>query len=377
MKKLKYIVVMEEEFWGKSFEGVPIIGPAELALNGRREKIVVLNLVPQFYNSIQKFLNKHGIYDLVPLNMVNPYCLNAKDFENIMLAGEPPDVKKKDKSKTEAILVRGLFDGFFTPLVLKHLRIQYPKHYIVLSTWDYTPEELLRKIDVDKIILNGPPEDGGLQNRNNQIVCAKSGLEWLKEQGFQEVFIQRTDQIIFRDNVINRCKDLLDKYPNKAGFLTKRIVIMDAYTRKYLFYHPGDMVMYGDIDDLYAFWDCSFDHRKYEDFPIEPMDKLLKKRNLTKEDLLQYSKSGWAVECLYCKNLLDKVGYKYNYTQEDWDFVLANFFILREINWWKFYWHKPTVFTDNRWSFSREPFPLECVDEVEWEDLYQKYAIKE
>jgi len=372
-KKFNYVVMAEKEYWGQKFQGVPIISPAELLVKGKNPSVYIFNAAPSYWDTIQKFLNNNQIYNMVPLFMFHPINVFSKEFEELMTADMPKFKPRRNRS-AEAILIRGHFEPFFTPLVVKQARLYNPDKTIVLSTWKDTPAALLRELPVDELILNEYPEKPGQGHRNYQIQCVVPGLQYLKEDGVSEVLIQRTDQAFFRPNLIERCQRLQAQYPAEGGLVQKRIIMSDAYFRKYIFYHPSDMFMYGTVDDLLLFWDHPFDSRSKEEMP--DYSNILTERMITEEDLLVAAKELITPEGYFFTNMLKKLQYPFNYTLQDWERLVAQIFVIKGLAWWNFYWYKPGKGYDNRVNFACEPYPLHCIGEAEWEDIYLSYQNK-
>lgn len=366
MKHIRYVVVVDKELWGRKLCGKKIVGPQKIVFSKNKDNFVVLNLVKNFWKSVSEFLFKHGVYQVAPLNLFQSMAPFTKEIEDIQTISPNHN---RSINKDVAIVVRGLFDPFFTPIVLKQIRINYPNLFVVLSTWEDTPSELLKTIYADHVILNKKPSFQGKGNRNYQIQCVRSALKWLKDSDFKEVFIQRTDQLFFRSNFIDRCRSLLEEYPNNIGYLKKRIITSNIYFRKYYLYNPSDLFMFGDIDDLLCFWDVPFDNRNLEDIPN--FHKIVKQRNITKDDLENFYKQEESVESYLFKKMMEKFNYNFKYSLEDWLELASNLFIIKNVEWWDFYWYKPTAFSNTAQQF-KEGYPLDALDQIEWEDLQMK-----
>ncbi|WP_404427558.1 WavE lipopolysaccharide synthesis family protein [Ureibacillus chungkukjangi] len=363
LNKIHYIVVVEKELWGKKFYGIPIIGPQEIVLNKNKDRFVVLNLIKEYWKSATNFLYKYGVYQVAPLNLFQSMAPYTKQIEDIQTTS-PKNNRKLENDV--AIVVRGMFDPFFTPLVLKQIRINYPNHYVVLSTWDDTPSKLLKNIYADHIILNKKPEYKGKGHRNYQIQCVTSALEFLKKDNFKEIFIQRTDQMFFRNKLIDRCKLLLEEYPNNIGYLKNRIITSNLYFRKYYLYNSSDLFMYGNIDDLLCYWEAPFDARSVEEIPN--FHQIVENRNIQKSDLVDFYRNEESVESYLFKNMMMKFNYEFKYTLEEWLHLASNLFIIRDTQWWDVFWYKPSLFNGTIQNF-KEGHPLELIDQLDWEDM--------
>jgi WavE lipopolysaccharide synthesis len=371
LSQVNYIITLEEELWNRELNGIKIISPIKLITNYKdKNNIVILTLVKNHLNSIKTFAAKHGIFNVVPINLFQPLTQFAKEIEEIQLT-QIKQVSKKDKSTQEAILVRGLFDPFFTKLLIRQLKLNYPHVPIVLSTWKGTPEKVIKKLNIDHLILSEEPKIAGQGHRNYQITSVVTGLKWLKENGFKRVLVQRTDQILFQKDLFTKFNRLLKQYPTNFIGLKSRIIVSDTYFRKYIPYHPSDMFMYGNIEDLLLFWDAPYDMRTENELP-EDVQKLLKKRNINEKDMLEIAKNKTYPEVYFFINLLEKLNYKLDYSLEDWWRLVSDIFIIKDLNWWKFFWYKPDKI-NLRLSISKDGYPLNCISEVEWEELNERF----
>jgi len=372
LKQIDFIVIAEKKVKYKEFEGIKVINHEELLSINQYNKVVVINTLLGAWEAISSYLYINGIYDVVPFHFfqyLHPY---AKEFEEIMTVETINATMKKDGE--DAILIRGRFEPFFTPLLIKRLRMEYADKYIVLSTWEDTPEDLLFNIDVDKIILNEYPSNPGQAHRNYQIQCVASGLKWLKELGFKNILINRTDQILLRNDLFSRCKELQTLYPNTIGYFKKRVVLSDLYFRKHVYFHPSDMFMFGDIDDLLLLWDIPFDNRTKEE--VENRSKLLeiiKGEQLQSDSLVSDAREEAHVEVYILKSMLKRFNYSFKYTQDEWNYFVSGLYIIRDYQWWKLFWFKPDK-NPTGLNFGREAaYPLDLFDQTDWEDLYKRY----
>lgn len=370
VQQMDYIVVAEQSFKKKFVMDKRIIRPDELveiSIDKKSDDIVVFYSTQAIYSAIKDYLTSNGIYNIIPLNIFDFFGNHAYEFEKILMLEETA-VLELPKDNIQAILLRGAFEPFFTRVIIKQLKNLYPNKYIVLSTWETTPANLLVDLNIDKIILNQYPDTPGQGHRNYQIRCVVEGLKHLKDRGFSEVFIQRTDQIFFRENLLERCKYELARYPSVNSFLNKRILMSDTFFRKHIFYHPSDMFMYGEIDDLFKFWDVPFDDRN-KDEVYKGMLSILNDRFLTEDDLLRDAKEEPYPEIYYCKRMLEKLGVELKYTQQQWDEITRDFFIIRDTGWWQLYWFKPDRFPDGFNIRRIADYPLDCVGYEEWLEL--------
>ena len=126
-----------------------------------------------------------------------------------------------------------------------------------LSTWDDTPEQMLapfRKEGVE-IVLSGKPEMPGFSNVNMQLVSAGAGVRKAHEDGASWILKTRTDQRLYRHNVMGYLASMALTFPPAGGFDQKhRIIGVGHGTLKFAPYHLGDQTVFGHADDMLKYW---------------------------------------------------------------------------------------------------------------------------
>jgi len=370
LSQIDYIVYSGKKKNDVCIGNIRIIDPLELLEINIKYGVVVLNISPVNWNAITEFLYKHEVYDVVPINMFQYLSPMARELEEIMLLDDREfNLIQKDN---EAILIRGKFDPFFTPIIIKFYKSCYSHKYIVLSTWDDTPKSLLADLGIDKIILNKKPENPSQGHRNYQIECVSSGIKWLKEKGIENALVIRTDMLLMRQGLLEKCQRLIKEYPHKIGLLKNRIIMSNLFFRRYKLYHPSDMFMYGNVDDLLLFWDNEFDFRNANEFPELNNDGI----ELKEEYVISECKMNRYPEIYFFKSMLEKLNYSLQYTQEDWEKLTKEMFIIRDTYWWGFYWYKPDKQTDFS-TFGNYGYPMTCVSQNDWEDMQEEKVEQE
>lgn len=120
-------------------------------------------------------------------------------------------VERNPKSEN-AIIVQGPVHNYWTQEILNYYAVNYPNDYIILSTWNNTPEEMLNEISpyVDYCVLSDIPSFSGARNRNFQYRSTLGGLLQAKELGIKKVIKTRTDMVVMARDIFNKC-NLLNK----------------------------------------------------------------------------------------------------------------------------------------------------------------------
>src|SRR5215467_664391 len=157
------------------------------------------------------------------------------------------------------IVVQGAVTRGVTVQALRILTALNPDNLVLLSTWDDTDPELLAEVAsiADDVITSAPPRVAGVQNRNRQIVSTRAGIERAIALGARSILKTRTDLAVLGQSVFEQAERWLGNFDAKTARrfgLQNRLVVPSSYTRKYLLYHPSDLVMLGAAEDMAQFW---------------------------------------------------------------------------------------------------------------------------
>jgi hypothetical protein len=156
-----------------------------------------------------------------------------------------------------------------TAHVLRVLTALNPDNLVLLSTWDDTEAELLAEAAsiADEVVTSAPPAIAGVQNRNRQIVSTRAGIARAIDLGARTIAKTRTDLAILGESVFEQAERWLQNFDaaraRRLG-LQNRLIVPSSYTRKYLLYHPSDLVMLGAAEDMARFWSAPLDPRSGE-----------------------------------------------------------------------------------------------------------------
>lgn len=170
----------------------------------------------------------------------------------------------KSTSSDIGVVIQGAVHPVFTKEVIRSVRQYLPNAYIVLSTWEGSPEIL----GVDKQINNCDPgapvldkHTGQKNNLNRQIVSTINGVRFLKKIGKKYTLKLRTDTNLTSCGFLSYFDMFNDRVETFKVF-QKRLVICNKYVRpSYVFpFHISDWAIFGlttDVENLY-------------DIPLEP-----------------------------------------------------------------------------------------------------------
>jgi hypothetical protein len=159
-----------------------------------------------------------------------------------------------------AIVVQGPIatDDDFTIASLDYYRRANPGAVIVLSTWNDTPAELLKRCEAAGavVVVSPKPTIAGALNVNYQSISSLAGLRKAKELGCEYGLKVRSDIRIHAPNAAGFLYDLLQTFPLRNSPRQRARIVSTTYlTSKYCPYHLSDQILYGQIDDMLRYWE--------------------------------------------------------------------------------------------------------------------------
>ena len=184
-----------------------------------------------------------------------------------------------------SIVVQGPVLAGVTAHVLRLTQTLHPGDLVLLSTWDDTDPALLAEAGAvaDDVVVSRRPSVCGVQNRNAQIVSTRAGIERAMTLGAKTILKTRSDLAVLADSVFGRSRWWLDsidrKAPREAG-LRDRLIVPSSFTRKFLLYHPSDLVMLGAAEDLARYWSAPLDPREGQLMSPEALDRPIAEVNM-------------------------------------------------------------------------------------------------
>ena len=236
--------------------------------------------------------------------------------------------------------------------------------HIILSTWDDISETFIRKIkalNVD-VICSSLPQNRGRGNVNLQIKSTMVGIVRAKELGMKYIMKTRTDQRIYKSDVIEYLLNLQKLFPLQGDGvkLNQRIISTSYDSFKYRFYGVSDMFMFGEIEDMIKYWDYG------EDYFISQMLS-----GMSDEQIFQEMCS----ETILAKNFLSKIGYNIKNTLEDSLNVYKQFFCFVDKEMIGLFWPKYTN-QYSRWQWYDDKNLLEEMTFLQWLNILNKSHVE-
>lgn len=327
---ITYLVDSDPTFWGTSVYGIPVRTPESL-MNEDPDRVLVV-VFSSFIGEIERSLQSMGVFESIPASHLLLNDERRTAFLRIADVADSASPITTLETSDRAHVIQGPVVEGVTLAAVRYYRAVSPGTMIILSTWKNTPACLLDELTpwCDSILLLEPPENYGAQNRNLQSVSTRAGLVLAMTRGVQSALKSRTDCII-------ACRDIFPlanynsslysaRTANEHGLL-RRIVIPSSYTRKWIPYHPSDLVMYGAVDDLLAYWSQ----------PLDISEWSADWRSLSLADL---SRQNIPSETYFARNFMQLIGRALTDTHEDSRNFLRDFFVLMDDEWFGLMWAK-------------------------------------
>lgn len=261
--RLDYLVDNDPSRWGQRHRGVEIVSPERLlADNDRPASLVIYSSA---WPEIQRQLARLGDFPSLPASSVFADAAARARLSDSEQIATVPRVRRAPRSGN-AIVVQGPVIPAITSRVLQVVMARNPDAHIVLSTWRDTERALLDEASTfaDDVIVSDPPAQTGIQNRNCQIVSTAAGINAAIAHGARTILKTRTDLAVLARSPFERARWLverLDPTVARAAGLSDRLIVPASYTRKFLLYHPSDLVMLGAASDMAQYWSAPLDSR--------------------------------------------------------------------------------------------------------------------
>lgn len=267
----------------------------------------------------------------------------------------PLNYRRTHKLKTarRGIIIRGASMGEYGVQAIQRFAADHPNDYIVISTWDTTPDPMKERLDqiCDRLVLNPQPANHGLQSSNLQLGCIQPGIVALQEANVERILIARTDYFFANPYLLDICDNLLESHPSPAAhaFGQKgRMIVPDLGSRRYIPYHPGDMLTYGWAEDVARFWlGMPQDQRTFTQDVY---------RSVGPCSLKDVSQNYPVIETYMNANYMERIGRPIEWTLADSLAYMRDFFIMIDHSrcgmfWFKKTWHDRMNFHEHSAQF--------------------------
>lgn len=280
-------------------------------------------------NNLQLIAEKIERYD----DSFFTYHLRPKKSNNYLLKNNWKPAEKV------AIVVQGPLckEESFTFETIKLYKKNFPDALVIISTWDTEDSSLIKSISKQgvEVVTTSPPKIAGAAKINLQVASTMAGLNRAKELGAQYVFKSRTDQRMGGVNISEAFIGLLKVFPVKNECLKMRLISVNFTTLKYRLFGVGDMLMFGNINDMLTYWNADLDKREID------------RHSIGGKNIEEYSKLRLG-ESYLCANFLERIGYQFDWTLQDSWKVYRDFFCVVDKEMVDLYWLKYGRFVERR-----------------------------
>ena len=357
--RLDYLVDNDASRWGQNRRGVRIESPSRLQSEAPGRVLVII--YSGAWMDILPALN--GLKDVIVIPASALFAgttelarLHAADA----LAAAPPVTRAPTGGN--AIVIQGPVIPGITRQVLAAMSTLHPTTLTVLSTWRDTPVALLAELApfVDELVASDLPEARGIQNRNCQIVTTRAGIDRALGCGARTILKTRTDLAVMAPKLFERAASWqasLDIRRARELGLSGRLFVPSSFTRKFLLYHPSDLVMLGAAHDLAEYWSA----------PLDPRHGSLLAPEWMRLSLQQLVMTGNPAESYLGTSFCRRIGWPVAATLRDsWSFY-RDLFVVAENDWFELLWLKNLAVPDAHASSGprqlvRQPFWQRLVD---------------
>ncbi len=279
---LDYLVDNDASRWGTERRCIPIVPPETLMDEEPRDTMVIVysSAWPEIQRQVATLCDVPAFPASAVFADASVHDLLARASS---IAAQPRAGRSPGFDRT--IVVQGPVWPGVTAHVLRVLTVLHPTNAVVLSTWDGTPREVLAEVAplADDVVLTRKPDMAGIQNRNAQIVSTRAGIDRAIERGASTILKTRSDLVVMAPSLFEQAASWLDcvgrSAARRAG-LRDRLIVPSSFTRKFLLYHPSDLVMLGAAEDMRQYWSAPLDGRGGDLLSPDWMDRSLSAVNM-------------------------------------------------------------------------------------------------
>lgn len=252
----------------------------------------------------------------------------------------------------------------FTFETLKLYKKIYEDVDIILSTWKNEDRDTLEQIKRLGVVVleNEKPSFPGHHNINMQIESSKNGLFEAKRRGAEFAVKLRSDQRIYNPDAINLFLFLHYQYPPDPSVKQKaRLFSINIGVMKYRLYCVGDMLFFGQIDEMLTYWACEYDTRTLHVTP-----------GLTTSEVSKLM----VAETYLTVKYLEKVGHEITWTYENSLEAYGKYFCIVDHAFFDLFWYKHNSYLEYKSRFYTMNHNYEPISFTDWLAFYLKKPIR-
>ena len=277
------------------------------------------------------------------------YFFSFKLFNKKLSKSTHKNNYKKNTSKIAIIIQGPIINNFnFTIETINFYLQNYPHSPIIVSTWEGDAKKLkniFKKVLNKKIylILNKIPVYAGYKNINLQAVSTKNAINFAKKLRYKYVLKTRSDIRIYSKNFDEYLLNLIKFYKlNHKTKKQKERIVSTSFTLRYRLYGVSDLVMFGNTNDLYNYFDVVTDSHIEEKFYNFLSNVKFKDKNY-------FIQKEFCPEIYFFYEFFKKLNRKLNWTSNDYINKLSENFIIIDNTSLSIYWKKSNKI-DNHFS---------------------------
>ena len=262
--RLDYLIDNDPLQRGRCRSGFGIAGPERLATEDAAKTLVII--YSSAWAEIQQQIQAIGPFTALPASAAFAEAsVRTRLAWAETLASRPPANRRPRPYNT--IVVQGPVVEGVTAHVLRVMAALHPSDLLLLSTWDDTEPGLLAEARsaADDVVVSPRPAVAGSQNRNCQIASTKAGIDHAVAMGARTILKMRTDLAVLAPSLFGQARWWLNSIgggASRAAGLRERLIVPSTYTRKFLLYHPSDLIMLGASEDMARYWSAPLDLRQ-------------------------------------------------------------------------------------------------------------------
>jgi hypothetical protein len=257
---LSYVIDSDPDRAGGRFLGRDIRPPQALMYEDPATVAVMVGPTRSARVAIAQQIAAFGLFDIITsydAELAERFCLTLDRVDAAGLTRKP-----RAATSRNGIVVQGPYDPGATPTVLRILATHYPDDWIVWSTWEDTPPEVLEAMGqwCDGVVLSPQPAYAGNVNINLQRRTVLAGLDWLSERGVELAMKVRSDAVPLSRNLFATAHALYRiSGPPAVNGLKRRMIVSPLHTLLHVPLHISDIIHLGDIGDLRRLWSFAED----------------------------------------------------------------------------------------------------------------------
>jgi hypothetical protein len=335
--RLDYLVDNDATRWGHDRRGIRIESPERLQAEAAERLLVIV--YSGSWMDILPAIDTAGGVMAIPASALFAGATELARLHAVDALATAPVTRTPEPGN--AIVVQGPVIAGITRQVLAAMSVLHPSNLIVLSTWRDSDLHLLDEVGpfIDELVVSDVPEPRGIQNRNCQIVTTRAGIERAIGCGARTILKTRTDLAVMAPSVFESgaaWQASLDIRRARTLGLGGRMIVPSSFTRKFLLYHPSDLVMLGHAHDLAEYWAAPLDTRTGNLLSPEWMRLSLQQLVMTGNPAESYlgtafcRRIGWPLACTL---------------RDSWSFY-RDLFIVAENDWFELLWLKNLAIPD-------------------------------